>query len=169
MTNTVWFTAFTVSVVAYRLFSYCWRLVGGDQAHVFPLLMQRWSGLCLGYMALTALPWERWRALLSIRPLLARWPWVPTLKTNFLDSVNPHIYYPRVTTASACHVSWHSLKFISLSAVVIMIQEAKGALHVQLQRHSHILSPVQQQNLFLTSATIEKVPGHAWRSDSLEI
>lgn len=77
-------------------------------------------------------------------------PWVRTLGTNFLDGVTPT--YITQESPQDQHVTspWQPLMFISLSALVVMIQEELSS------RHSHILSPVQQRRSFFTGETIEK-------------
>lgn len=132
-----------------QMFSFHQGLVGGDQVPALPLLMWRWSGMCLDTWYFTMREMESSTLEVPSSHYLLR-PWVCTLGTNFLDSVTPT--YITQESPQDQHVTspWHSLMFISLSALLVMIQEELSS------QHSLILSQVQQQHSFFTGETIEK-------------
>lgn len=103
-------------------------LSGWRQSACFLLVDVEVEWYVSGYMVLTALPWGRWRALFSIHPLysllgccagLESPPWKPIS----LTVSPPHILPKSHHTLKGVTSPWHLLMFISLSALVIMIQE----------------------------------------------
>lgn len=131
------------------MFSFHHGLVGGDQVPVLPLLMWRWSSVCLDTWHFTMREMESSALEVPSSHYLLR-PWVCTLGTNFLDSVTPAYITQESPQDQDVTSPWRSLMFIRLSALVVMVQEELSS------RHSHILSPVQQRHSFFTRETIEK-------------
>lgn len=137
-------------------------LVVGDQVH-FP----RHNGGC-GTLCVVTWHWQLYYAgdgeLYSLFVLCFHYQVaalalrVPSLKTNFVDSVT--LSY--ITQESAQHQGGtqprHSLMFISVSAIVIMIQETKRVLHARLVALSHISPSAAAAALICQQCNNEREP-----------